>query len=121
MSLRQMPEAPAPSANPASGGGTGGAVPDSNTLLAYKLLHDTWDDKDVFKTLAKEEMKYLVAGISLLEADPYLAMKMGGVSLNAAGQLASIIKSKENEIDINTRIEPVAKSILIHNFLNLIW
>ena len=61
-------------------------------------------------------MKYLVAGISLLNNDPYLSMKMGGVTLNNAGQLANILKSKVQEIDINSRIEPVAKSIMTHEF-----
>ena len=42
------------------------AVPDSNTLLAYKLLEDAWGENSVFKDLLKEEMKYLVSGISLL-------------------------------------------------------
>ena len=43
-------------------------------------------------------------------------MKMGGVNLNAAGQLAGIIKAKEQEIDLSSRIEPVAKTILTHRF-----
>lgn len=61
-------------------------------------------------------MKYLVAGISLLNNDPYLAMKMGGVTLNNAGQLANVLKNKVQEIDINKRIEPVATSIMLHEF-----
>ena len=110
MSLK-TPEAQAPAQMQKNG-----AVPDSNTLLAYKLLKDSWPNASVFENLMKNEMKYLVAGVSLLENDPYLAMKMGGVTLNAAGQLASVIKQKEQEIDINSRIEPVAKSILLHKF-----
>ena len=43
-------------------------------------------------------------------------MKMGGVTLNAAGQLAGIIKAKEQELDLSSRIEPTAKSILAHKF-----
>ena len=39
-----------------------------------------------------------------------------GVNLNAAGQLAGIIKAKEQEIDLSARIEPVAKTILTHKF-----
>ena len=92
-------QAAAPAVAPA---GTGlSAVPDSNTLLAYKLLQDSWTDGDVFQSLLHDEMKYLVAGISLLNNDPYLAMKMGGVTLNAAGQLAGIIKAKEQELDLS--------------------
>ena len=112
-SLKNTPSAPAPSQ---LGGAGLGAVPDSNTLLAYKLLKDSWGDANVFGDLLKEEMKYLVAGISLLNQDPYLAMKMGGVTLNAAGQLAAVIKQKEQELDISARIDPVAKSILVHKF-----
>ena len=112
--MSQNLKAPNASASPAVM--KNGAVPDSNTLLAYKLLKDSWGEGQVFDTLMKNEMKYLVAGISLLESDPYLAMKMGGVTLNAAGQLANVIKQKEQELDINTRIEPIAKTILLHKF-----
>lgn len=96
--------------------GSGSAVPDSNTLLAYKLLQESWKGSNVFQDLLHDEMKYLVAGISLLNNDPYLSMKMGGVTLNNAGQLASVLKNKVQEIDINSRIEPVANSILKHEF-----
>ena len=107
-------QAAAPAVAPAGAGLS--AVPDSNTLLAYKLLQDSWSDGQVFENLLHDEMKYLVAGISLLNNDPYLAMKMGGVTLNAAGQLAGIIKAKEQELDLSQRIEPVAKTILTHKF-----
>ena len=92
------------------------AVPDSNTLLAYKLLQDSWGDNSVFKDLLKEEMKYLVTGISLLQNDPYLQMKMGGVTLNNAGLLANTLKSKVSELDIRSRIEPTANMILHHEY-----
>ena len=65
------------------------------------MLQDSWTDSNVFQNLLHDEMKYLVAGISLLNNDPYLAMKMGGVTLNSAGQLAGIIKAKEQELDLN--------------------
>ena len=115
MAALQNAQAMAP-ANDIAGSGGLNAVPDSNTLLAYKLLQDSWDDTNVFQNLLHDEMKYLVAGISLLNNDPYLAMKMGGVTLNAAGQLAGIIKAKEQEIDLSSRIEPAAKAILTHKF-----
>ena len=92
------------------------AVPDSNTLLAYKLLQDSWGENSVFKDLLKEEMKYLVTGISLLQNDPYLQMKMGGVTLNNAGMLANTLKQKVSELDIRKRIEPVADEILTHEY-----
>ena len=71
------------------------AVPDSNTLLAYKLLADSWggnEQENPFKKLLKSEMKYLVTGISMLENDPYLQLKMGGVTLNNAGFIANAVK-----------------------------
>ena len=92
------------------------AVPDSNTLLAYKLLQDSWKENNVFENLLKEEMKYLVTGISLLQNDPYLQMKMGGVTLNNAGILANTLKSKVSELDIRSRIEPVADHLLRHEY-----
>ena len=92
------------------------AVPDSNTLLAYKLLQDSWGDNSVFKDLLKEEMKYLVTGISLLQNDPYLQMKMGGVTLNNAGVLANTLKSKVSELDIRQRLKPAADIILQHEY-----
>ena len=104
-------------------GGAGGfpaansAVPDSNTLLAYKLLQDSWKENSVFEDLLKEEMKYLVTGISLLQNDPYLQLKMGGVTLNNAGILANTLKSKVSELDIRSRIEPAADSILNHEYM----
>ena len=111
-----------PNATVAPTGGLNGfpaansAVPDSNTLLAYKLLQDSWKDNKVFEDLLKEEMKYLVSGISLLQNDPYLQMKMGGVTLNNAGILANTLKSKVAELDIRARIEPVADSLLTHEY-----
>ena len=94
------------------------AVPDSNTLLAYKLLSDSWGDKgtDPFKKLLKNEMKYLISGISMLENDPYLQMKLGGVTLNNAGFLANAVKQKASEMDLRERIEPVAKKLLYHDY-----
>lgn len=111
-----------PNAKVAPTGGMNGfpaansAVPDSNTLLAYKLLQDSWKDNNVFEDLLKEEMKYLVTGISLLQNDPYLQLKMGGVTLNNAGILANTLKSKVSELDIRSRIEPAADSILTHEY-----
>ena len=116
-----MASVPAGAKVAATGGSSGfpaanSAVPDSNTLLAYKLLQDSWGENSVFKDLLKEEMKYLVTGISLLQNDPYLQMKMGGVTLNNAGMLANTLKQKVSELDIRKRIEPVADDILTHEY-----
>ena len=89
------------------------AIPDSNTLLAYKLLSDSCGDNDnVFKDLMKQEMKYLVSGISLLQNDPYLQVKLGGVSLNNAGYIANALKSKVAELELEARIRPTASELL---------
>ena len=92
------------------------AVPDSNMLLAYKLLQDSWGDNpnepNVFKDLMKHEMKYLVSGIALLQNDPYLQVKLGGVNLNNAGYIANALKSKVAELELRERIEPSAKELL---------
>ena len=92
------------------------AVPDSNTLLAYKLLQDSWGNTDgepnVFKDLMKNEMKYLVSGISLLQNDPYLQVKLGGVSLNNAGYIANALKQKVAELELEQRIKPSAETLL---------
>ena len=116
-----MASVPAGAKVAATGGNQGfpaanSAVPDSNTLLAYKLLQDSWGENSVFKDLLKEEMKYLVTGISLLQNDPYLQMKMGGVTLNNAGMLANTLKQKVSELDIRQRIEPTADMILQHEY-----
>ena len=94
------------------------AVPDSNTLLAYKLLSDSWGDKntDPFKPLLRNELKYLMTGISMLENDPYLQLKLGGVTLNNAGFLANAVKQKASELDLRERIEPAAKKLLLHEY-----
>ena len=111
--MAQTPITATPSSIP---GAVNSAVPDSNTLLAYKLLQDSWHNGKVFEDLLHNEMKYLVAGISLLNNDPYLAMKMGGVTLNSAGQLAQVLKQKASELDLSKRIEPVADSLLRHEY-----
>ena len=61
-------------------------------------------------------MKYLVTGISLLQNDPYLQLKMGGVTLNNAGLLANTLKQKVSELHIRSRIEPTADILLRHEY-----
>ena len=89
------------------------AVPDSNTLLSYKLLQDSWGGgANVFQGMLQDEMRYLMAGISALNNDPYLQMRLGGNNLTTASQLAELIKSKEAQMDLDTRIEPIAETLL---------
>ena len=88
----------------------------SNTILAYKLLSDAWGEKNnVFKSLMKNEMKYLVSGVSLLQNDPYLQMHFGQ-GLSGAEKVAQILRSKVNELNIRRRLEPTADVLLRHNF-----
>ena len=98
------------------------AVPDSNTLLAYKLLQDSWagekNEPNVFKELMRHEMKYLVSGVALLQNDPYLQVKLGGVSLNNAGYIASALKQKVAELELSKRITPSAEQLLSAQYGN---
>ena len=98
---------------------TNSAVPDSNTLLAYKLLQDSWGGAaNVFDGMLKDEMKYLMAGISALNNDPYLAMRLGGNNLAVASQLAQIIKQREQQLDLEERINPIARAVLRQKYMN---
>ena len=95
------------------------ATPDSNSILAYKLLADAWEEDgkpNVFKDLMKNEMKYLASGLSLLQADPYLQMHYGAVDLNSAEQVANVLKSKVNELEVKNRLEPTASALLKHKY-----
>ena len=57
-----------------------------------------------------------MSGISVLENDPYLQLKLGGVTLNNAGFVANAIKQKASELDLRERIEPVAKKLLLSEY-----
>ena len=57
-------------------------------------------------------IKYLVSGISLLQNDPYLQVKLGGVSLNNAGYIANALKSKVAELELEQRIKTPAEELL---------
>lgn len=96
--------------------GKGSAVPDSNTLLAYKLLQDSWQGSNVFRDMLKNEMKWLMAGISLLSNDPWIAMRMGRNNLSSAASLAEIIKARSEALNLEKRITPIAESVLYHDF-----
>ena len=97
---------------------TNDAVPDSNTLLSYKLLRDSFGDgqAQIFKELLNNEMKYLLSGITLLENDPWVSTKMGGSNMRNASLLAQMIKNKSHELDWDDRITPIANDILYHQY-----
>lgn len=90
----------------------------SNSLLAYKLLGDSWDvepDGNVFKEMMKEEMKTLASSIALIQSDPVLALNYGN-NLNGAEKVSEILKTKMNELEIRNRIEPTAQMLLAHKY-----
>lgn len=105
-------------ASPAQMGGGFDAVPDSNTLLSYKLLRDSFGDGQagIFKEMLNNEMKYLLSGITLLENDPWISTRMGGSNMKNATVLAQMIKNKQQELDWDDRITPVANDILYHQY-----
>ena len=93
------------------------AVPDSNTLWAYKLLQDSWGGgANVFQSMLQGEMRYLMAGISALNSDPYLQMRLGGNNLQVASQLAELIKNREAQLDLEERINPIASVMLSEKY-----
>ena len=105
-------------ASPAQMGGGFDAVPDSNTLLSYKLLRDSFGDGQagIFKEMLNNEMKYLLSGITLLENDPWISTRMGGSNMKNATILAQMIKNKQSELDWDDRITPIANDILYHQY-----
>ena len=111
------PSAPA-GAVPGVGGWVNDAVPDSSTLLAYKLLKDSVGagNSAVFQDMLENELKYLLAGISVLKNDSKISQAMGGETMSNAATLAQVIKNKTKEIDYNDRIEEVASHILYHDY-----
>ena len=120
--LRQYVEAmqaQAAAATPQAGQGgyVNDAVPDSSTLLAYKLLKDSaGNNSGVFDEMLQNELKYLLGGIALLKNDAKIANEMGGESMANASKLAALIKNKTKEIDWNDRIENIASNILYHDY-----
>ena len=104
---------------PVAGGGyTNSAVPDSSTLLAYKLLKDSAGNGNnrIFDDMLQNELKYLYGGISILRNDPKLSSEMGGETMANAAILAQILKAKTKELDFTNRIEGVATNILFHEY-----
>ena len=109
---------PFPSSGLANGAYVNTAVPDSSTLLAYKLLKDSAGagNNAVFDDMLQNELKYLYGGISLLRNDPKIAGEMGGETMANAATLAQILKAKTKELDFNDRIENIASDILYHDY-----
>ena len=100
-----------------AGGYINDAVPDSSTLLAYKLLKDSAGaNSAVFDEMLQNELKYLLGGIAILKNDAKIANEMGGESMANAAKLAALLKNKTKELDWNDRIENTASNILYHDY-----
>ena len=112
------PAPPGGGAIPGIGGWVNDAVPDSSTLLAYKLLKDSVgaDNAEIFQDMLTNELKYLMGGIALLKNDQKISQTMGGETMANAAQLAAILKGKTKELDVNDRIESVASDLLYHDY-----
>lgn len=86
------------------------AVPDANTLLSLKLLKEA--DPDAFAGLAQESVRWLALGLSLVRSDPFLRVKFGGDNINAAMQLAPILKRRVEEKHVQARLDQMADGAL---------
>ena len=115
MQAQQLASTQVPQAG--QGGYINDAVPDSSTLLAYKLLKDSaGGNSAVFDEMLQNELKYLLGGIAILKNDAKIANEMGGESMANAAKIAALLKQKTKEIDWNDRIENVASNILYHDY-----
>ena len=92
------------------------AVPDANTLLSLKLLKEA--NPAAFTGLATDSTKWLAASLSLVRNDDYLRVKFGGDNINAAMQLAPIIKRRVEEKHIQARMDQMADGMLKATFDN---
>ena len=117
LSAIQAQQAAAQVPQAGQGGYINDAVPDSSTLLAYKLLKDSaGTNSAVFDEMLQNELKYLLGGIAILKNDAKIANEMGGESMANAAKLATLIKQKTKEIDWSDRIENMASDILYHDY-----
>ena len=116
--MRSQQAAQAPSVPAVAGGYVNDAVPDSSTLLAYKLLKDSIGPTNsaVFQDMLENELKYLIGGIAILKNDAKIAGQMGGETMANAAKLAQVLKNKTREIDLEDRIKGVATDILYHEY-----
>ena len=105
-------------ANPGAPSYYNDAVPDSSTLLAYKLLKDSvgGNNSAVFQDMLENELKYLLGGIAILKNDSLIANQMGGETMANAAKLAQVLKNKTKELDWNDRIENMASDLLYHEY-----
>lgn len=90
------------------------AVPDANTLLSLKLLKEA--NPDAFTGLAQESTQWLASALALVRSDPFLRVKFGGDNINAAMQLAPIIKQRVEEKHIQARMDQMADGLLESTF-----
>jgi hypothetical protein len=89
------------------------AIPDANTLVSLKLLSDSDPE---FKSLMKEETKWLSAGLATVRSDPYLRIKLGGDGLAAGMKMDNVLKARAEYNHMNSRIDKAADSMNRHTF-----
>ena len=89
------------------------AVPTADTLISLKLLSEA---DPAYKKMMKEELKFLTAARSLLRADTYLRIKMGGDNLSASMRLANVLKARSETKHLNERLDNVVGALNQHTF-----
>ena len=94
------------------------AVPDSSTLLAYKLLKDSIGptNSGVFQDMLEIKLKYLLGGIAILKNDSKISTEMGGETMANAAKLAQVLKNEAKKMDYEDRIKNTAADLLYHEY-----
>ena len=86
------------------------AVPDANTLLSLKLLKEA--NGKAFEGLAERSTIWLASALALLRKDKFLRIKFGGDNINAAMQLAPILKRRAEEKHIQARMDSISGDLM---------
>lgn len=92
----------------------GSAVPDLNSILAFKVLSEGTEDpqKKLYARLLKEEKKYIEHSLELLSNDGLLRLKLGGFNMKTAMALAQILRKKAEEINFESHIDKTVQTII---------
>ena len=90
------------------------AVPSSDLLIALRLLRDA--DTDTFAEIAKDELRWLKAGMALVKQDPFLRIKLGGDNLSSAVTLAGILRGKAESQHIERRLNTTVDQLINREF-----
>ena len=73
--------------------------PSSENLEAIKLIRSLNDEKknDIYSPIIEHELQYLNKAIKVLQDNELLAMKFGGMSMDAASNVAFLLKQRAAE------------------------